>query len=181
MHTSIDRIQFLRGDLQSRRRGIRPPWSIAEVDFLQQCDRCGECIKKCPSRIILSGSGGYPRIDFTRGRCTFCGDCVRACEPRALAFTDDPATPPWSLEVEFKQSCLSLSGVVCRSCGEACEERAIAFRLQTGGRSQPQPDHALCNGCGACVAVCPSQSISISPGIDDRTAPVHDREEIANL
>ncbi len=180
VQASIDRIQFLHGDPLSRHRDIRPPWSIDETAFLDQCDRCGECIKACPARIIASGSGGYPRIDFTRGHCTFCGDCVKACEPHALAFSEDPATPPWRLGIDVKATCLSLNGVVCRSCGDICDEQAIRFRLQTGGRSQPQPDPLACTGCGACVAACPNHSIAIWPVIDTRAAASPEREEIAH-
>ncbi|MEW8029742.1 MAG: ferredoxin-type protein NapF [Candidatus Thiodiazotropha sp.] len=180
MDISIDRVQFLRGDINSRRRGILPPWSIGDSDFLELCNRCDECIKACPSRIIVNGSGGFPAIDFTRGHCTFCGDCVKACQPKALNFPDDFTTPPWSLEIEIEQSCLSLNAVVCRSCGDICEERAIRFQLQTGGRSQPQPDPATCTGCGACVAVCPSKSITITPIPNDHAVSTKVREEMLN-
>ncbi|MES9895160.1 MAG: ferredoxin-type protein NapF [Candidatus Thiodiazotropha endolucinida] len=177
---SIDRVQFLRGDVNSRRRGIHPPWSIGESSFLELCNRCDECIKACPPGIIINGSGGFPVIDFTRGHCTFCGDCVKACQPKALEFPEDLSTPPWSLEIEIEQSCLSLNGVVCRSCGDICEERAIRFQLQTGGRSQPQPDPATCTGCGACVAVCPSKSITITPISNDHAVSTQVREEMLN-
>ncbi|PVV10173.1 MAG: ferredoxin-type protein NapF [gamma proteobacterium symbiont of Ctena orbiculata] len=181
VQASIDRYQLLRGDLSGRRREIRPPWSIGgEERFIELCNRCGECIRVCPTRIIKNGSGGYPAIDFNRDHCTFCGDCVKRCEPKALAFAEDPATPPWSLGVEIDASCLSLNGVVCRSCGDICEERAIRFQLQTGGRSQPQLDLSLCSGCGACVAVCPTHSITILPTVNDSAASSQNREEIAN-
>ncbi len=177
---SIDRVQFLRGDINSRRRGIHPPWSMDDARFSELCNRCGECLKACPTHIIVSGSGGYPVIDFSRGQCTFCGDCVKACEPRALSFPDDPTTPPWSLDIEIDSSCLSRNAVVCRSCGDQCEERAIRFQLQTGGYSQPQPDPTACTGCGACIAVCPSHSITITPTSNDHAASTQAREEIVN-
>ncbi|MES9991210.1 MAG: ferredoxin-type protein NapF [Candidatus Thiodiazotropha sp.] len=178
MQASIDRVQLLRGDLSGRRRDIRPPWAILEESFVNLCNRCGECSKVCPTQIIKSGSGGYPGIDFKRGHCTFCGDCVRSCEAKALAFAEDPTTLPWSLRIDIETSCLSLNGVVCRSCGDICDQRAIRFQLQMGGRSQAEIDPSLCSGCGACVAVCPNHSISVSHTVNDCAASSQPREEI---
>ncbi|MEW8506136.1 MAG: ferredoxin-type protein NapF [Candidatus Thiodiazotropha sp.] len=180
MQASIARTQLLHGDLSGRRREIRPPWAIEEISFVEQCNRCGDCIEACRAKIIRKGSGGYPAIDFNRGQCTFCGDCVKRCEPQALAFPGDPALPPWSLGIEIEPSCLSLNGVVCRSCGDICEERAIRFQLQTGGRSKPLPDLSLCSGCGACVAVCPSHSITVLPTDEDHAVSSQQSEEIVN-
>jgi ferredoxin-type protein NapF len=53
--------------------------------------------------------------------------------------------------------------VVCRSCGEVCESAAIGFRLATGGRALALIDSQRCNGCGACLAVCPVRSITLTP------------------
>lgn len=180
MDISIHRVQFLHGDISSRRRDVHPPWSVGDTDFLALCNRCGECVKACPSRIIGQGSGDYPAVDFTRGRCTFCGDCVRACQSGVLSFPLDKSTPPWTLEIEIKPSCLALNTVVCRSCGDVCDERAIRFEIQTGGRSQPRPDPAACTGCGACVEVCPSHSITITPTSNDHAALTQAREEMLN-
>jgi len=159
----INRAQFLRGDLRGERLAVRPPWARPEADFIELCTRCDACTAACPQQIVRPGSGGYPRVDFSRGPCTFCGDCVRACGTGALAFDADDAIPPWSLEVEIDSGCLARNGVVCRSCGERCGEQAIRFRLQTGGRAAPQVDAALCSGCGECVSVCPSGSIRLRP------------------
>jgi ferredoxin-type protein NapF len=118
---------------------------------------------RCEQGIIRCGEAGYPRIDFNLGPCTFCGDCVRACQDGALAFADDPAQSPWSLQVEIQADCLAGKGVVCRSCGERCGENAIRFRLQTRGRASPVLDADACNGCGDCVSACPIGAIRIRP------------------
>ncbi|GAK87860.1 ferredoxin-type protein NapF [Vibrio ponticus] len=39
---------------------------------------------------------------------------------------------------------------------------AIQFRLEVGRVAQPNLDTTLCNGCGACVAICPTSSINVS-------------------
>ena len=163
MSDPINRAQFLRGDLRGERLAIRPPWAKPETFFIDLCSRCDDCIRRCPQGIVRRGAGGYPRIDFTLGPCTFCGDCVRSCRHDALAFSDDPSQPAWSLKVEIKTDCLARNGVVCRSCGERCAEQAIRFRLQTGGRALPEVDDTACSGCGECVSVCPNGSVQLRP------------------
>lgn len=170
MQTSIDRFQFLRGDLRGNRRGIRPPWSQPESQFIDLCERCGECLDACPKEIIENGPGGYPVVNFADGFCIFCGDCVKACNHKALRFPADPTIPPWMLEVAIDSSCLSLNGVVCRSCGDICEEAAIRFRLRTGGRSEPYLDPSACTGCGECVSACPNNAVTITPTHQDHAA-----------
>ena len=60
---ALPRRQFLRGgflsSLQSQRvkqQGfaiIRPPWAIDEVDFINACNRCGDCIRQCETQVSL--------------------------------------------------------------------------------------------------------------------------------
>jgi ferredoxin-type protein NapF len=160
---TINRTQFLRGDLSGGRQVIRPPWSKGEALFTDLCQRCDDCIKACPEQILKRGLGGYPRIDFSLGRCSFCRACVEACRHPVFETTSTHEKPAWELEVSITQACLSLQGVVCRSCGDACDNAAIRFQLQTGGRAQPQVVEQHCNGCGECFAVCPKRAITILP------------------
>jgi len=163
MVEAINRNQLLRGDLSGEAAPIRPPWSGPEGLFIEQCERCDDCIKFCEQNIIRRGSGGFPLIDFSKGHCTFCGDCVKACQHAALTFPENLEERPWALSIEIKDNCLSMNGIVCRICGERCEESAVRFQLQTGGRALPLPDPELCSGCGECSHVCPSFSIKIRP------------------
>lgn len=132
------------------------PWAVD--DFVDLCRRCDDCIKACEEAILVAGDGGFPTVDFARGGCTFCGACVRACEHGALAMRDGPA---WSLKVAIADNCLSAQGITCRACGDVCEPRAIRFQLQPGGRAIPGVDASLCNGCGSCIAICPTHVIQI--------------------
>ncbi|HEY5802713.1 MAG TPA: ferredoxin-type protein NapF [Lysobacter sp.] len=139
---------------------LRPPWALTESDFVEACTGCGACIERCPERVLVRGAAGYAVFDPRLGECTFCGDCADACAPRAL----DPAAveAPWHTLAVAGDSCLTRHGVVCSSCRDACPERAIAFPLST---SVPMPliDAARCNGCGACVSVCPVAAIDLRP------------------
>ena len=170
MKRPIDRVQFLRGDLRGSRQGIRPPWAKTEAEFTENCERCDDCIKACPERILKRGSGGFPVVDFSLGACTFCGDCKKACTHQAFESHEPMEETAWQLEVTISEQCLSLKGVVCRSCGDACESSAIRFKLKTGGRSEPLIDNDSCNGCGECFAICPNRSISILPSQRDYAA-----------
>ncbi|RDH86421.1 MAG: ferredoxin-type protein NapF [endosymbiont of Escarpia spicata] len=167
---SVNRTQFLRGDLRGTQSSIRPPWSKAEAEFVEKCERCDDCISECPQHIIQRGPGGFPRIDFSQGGCTFCGDCVKACTYKVLAFFNDLNQPPWPLKAVIADNCLSMQGVVCRSCGEVCDESAIRFKLEVGGKARPLLNSEDCTGCGECFAVCPSQSVTLKPQQQDQAA-----------
>jgi ferredoxin-type protein NapF len=147
---------FLRGRVREDVIDHHMPWAVAE--FVSACRRCDECIKVCEESVLVRGDGGYPTVDFDRGACTFCGACVQACQYDAL----DPETvQPWRLKASIGDGCLSAQGITCRSCGDACESRAIRFRLEVGGRAIPSLDTSLCNGCGSCIATCPTHVIQI--------------------
>ena len=160
MHHSINRRQFLRGDLAAKRTPIRPPWALAEAAFSAACTRCMACLSTCPERLIKNGSGGYPELDFSAGGCSFCGACVVACESGALHRTTESLCP-WILRAVLDSGCLTLQGVVCRSCSEHCEAGAIRFQLQHGAVAAPGINAQQCTGCGACIAVCPTHALTL--------------------
>ncbi|MFC3550871.1 ferredoxin-type protein NapF [Lysobacter cavernae] len=136
----------------------RPPWALAEVEFLDACTGCRACIERCPEQVLVRGAGGYPEFDPKRGECTFCGECADACTARAL----DRAVgqPPWHWMASVGADCLARNGVVCVSCRDHCPEQAIGFRPVVGVAT-PQIDNARCTGCGACVGVCPTAAIEL--------------------
>lgn len=158
------RRDFLRGRRTSTPLPQRPPWAGAEADFTARCSRCGDCLSACPTGILRKGEGGFPVVDFSRGECTFCGDCVNACMPGALRRLDGQA--PWSLSARIGEACLAQRGVECRICGEACAVAAIRFRPRAGGVALPQLSHEACTGCGACLAPCPSQAITLAQALE---------------
>lgn len=150
---------FFRGRSRPKAE-IRPPWALPEVEFIDRCTRCDDCLKTCPEAILVAGDGGYPTVDFGRGECTFCGDCLAACTPRAL-FRDDPEQQAWPYKAIIGEDCLPKKGVECRVCGDFCDARAIRFLPRLGGNPLPEINSEKCNGCGACVVPCPVTTISI--------------------
>ncbi len=140
---------------------FRPPWALAEVEFVECCNGCGDCITACPDQLIIAGRGKLPQMDFSRGGCDFCADCVTACRQGALLHDAESTRIPWKIKASIQSGCLSLNAVICRSCGEVCDERAIIFKLEIGGVARPLLDPDLCTGCGACFAVCPIQAVTL--------------------
>ncbi|WP_314284230.1 ferredoxin-type protein NapF [Haemophilus sputorum] len=164
---SLSRRGFLRGQflntLKSEQvtlqghQAIRPPWANL-ANFLEKCTACGRCVEVCETKIIKQGVGGYPEIDFTRGECTFCTECVKVCPEDVFLSLDEPA---WLHKIEILDQCLLKQRIECRSCGDYCPERAIRFRPTLGGIATLQMDLTACNGCGACLNICPTKAIRI--------------------
>ncbi len=155
------RRSFLRGRPHRNTVPLRPPWSVPELLFTKLCTRCGDCIQHCETGVLQKGDGGFPETFFDSGGCNFCKKCVQACKPGALRLINGAA--PWLLKAFIGSSCLVQQKVVCRTCGERCETGALRFRLEKGGVATPQLDLDLCNGCGMCVADCPTRAITVSP------------------
>lgn len=159
MTTPDSRRNFLRGRFSPRQGPLRPPWALAESDFLTACTRCGDCVTACPTQVIITRDAGYPTVNFTDGECTFCGGCAAACKTGALLLTEGQA--PWSACALIADHCLARQRVECRICGDQCEAGAIRFQLQAGGIATPQLDQERCTGCGACVGPCPVRAIVV--------------------
>lgn len=156
---STSRRGFLFGRMRADRNSLRPPWAIEAGAFEDACTRCGDCVRACPSAIVVAGDGGYPKVDFTHGECTFCGDCVKACGPRALRREGEEH--PWMLAIAITDRCIARQGIECRVCGEACGESVIRIRPRVGGAALPVAETDRCTGCGACVGSCPAGAIEI--------------------
>ena len=145
----------LLGGRFSRADTILPPG--ASRDALHHCTGCNLCTERCPTSIIHLVDG-LPSVDLHVGECTFCGECREACP--------EPVFPPdaelrFDHRAEVKENCLALNRIACQSCGEACPVEAIRFAPRIGTAFIPLIDSAACNGCGACLQVCPVGAITM--------------------
>ncbi len=159
MEVSVARRGFLKGRIRPAGNVLLPPWSAGDDRFHVLCDRCGDCIRACPTTVLKTGDGGYPEVDFQRAECSFCADCVTACGTGALQRSEEGA--PWGLRARIGDACLAVRGIECRVCGECCPEVAIRFRPRLGGAPLPELDGERCNGCGACFGPCPVRAIAM--------------------
>jgi len=160
---TINRHQLLRGRFDGSNT-LRPPWSVDELSFTENCSRCYQCAEVCHAKIIVKGSGGFPEISFNRQGCDFCEACVRTC-PEGVLYIDQANNDiAWNQIAVISDQCFSSRGIICRSCGEICESKAIKFKPGISGVTQVILNTDSCNGCGECVHVCPADAIKISKG-----------------
>lgn len=153
---NLSRRNLLRGRPGPATVPLRPPGAIPGNEFTNKCTGCGKCIVVCPQNIVISGSGGYPEVDFRRGECTFCELCIDHCPEDALLHS---VQPPWQLQLIVSDGCLAKRQVVCQTCGDACETQAISFTLRAGSVATPRIEQHDCTGCGACIAACPENAL----------------------
>lgn len=165
MGVDVSRRALLRGHF-ARAPSRRPPWSCDDPIFTAHCTQCGDCLHACETGIIVRDEAGFPRVDFRHGECTFCQACVAVCD--APVFHDPEANLPWTQVAHIGPACLGPQGIHCRSCGESCEAGAIHFAFNAQRVPEPEIDTQACTGCGACVAVCPTQAITVGPAAPSR-------------
>lgn len=161
----LSRRKLITGQWRRPASALRPPWSIDEAAFIQSCTRCQACIAACETGVLIAGGGDFPEIDFQRAECSFCQRCVSACEAPVF---HSPDTPPWQQLAGFAAHCLAHQGVECRSCQDSCETNAIRFKPRLGGVAQPELIASACSGCGACVANCPVQAVTVTRSVDEQ-------------
>ncbi|MGF1696475.1 ferredoxin-type protein NapF [Vibrio kyushuensis] len=140
-------------------KSVRLPWLKSPDEFVYDCTRCGKCIESCENKIIVKGEGGFPTIDFSIDECTFCYKCADSC-PESLFKSQHDS--PWYAEITIEDQCLAYKNIECRSCSDVCDAMVIKFKPEIGKVAQPNLDLDECNGCGACVSVCPTSSIKVS-------------------
>jgi ferredoxin-type protein NapG len=154
---------------------IRPPYALAELEFLLSCTRCDACIEACPHTVIFplqarlgTKVAATPALDLLNKGCHLCADwpCVNACEQGALAFpvqeqqedeeekaTEANAKPiplPNLASVSINtETCFPYSGPECGACNRCPVEGALVWDQQ-----RPSINEEKCVGCGLCREYC---------------------------
>ncbi|MDO9265350.1 MAG: 4Fe-4S binding protein [Desulfosalsimonadaceae bacterium] len=157
---------------------IRPPGSLPEPEFLDRCQRCGLCMKVCPTNVIqpalsAAGMAGFwtPTLVMTLGYCEYtCTLCTSVCPTGAIAQLSmrEKIETPIRIGSAFidRGRCLPWNGnAPCIVCEEHCptSPKAIYFKKdiitrqdgQTLPVQLPFVDLARCVGCGICENKCP--------------------------
>jgi polyferredoxin len=167
-----------RLDKISDPRLIRPPGALPEKKFLELCQRCGLCMKVCPTNVINptlaeAGMAGFwtPRLIMNQGYCEFtCTLCGSVCPTGAIAdiTLKDKISQPVKIGSAYidRGRCLPWSGnVPCIVCQEVCPTSPKAIYLKedvvtapAGKTLQAQLPYVNlqnCIGCGICENKCP--------------------------
>ena len=164
-------LRFFPAAVRTTLSYIRPPGS-SEVSLYNQCVRCGECIKVCPTGVIQPSPTGSqaklwtPVLKTRLSYCDYsCNSCGIICPTGAIT----------NLTLEEKRK--AVIGVAridqtkcitwaedrdCIVCEEMCPVPEKAIRLGGGGQGRgsgggrhPQVIEELCIGCGICEHQCP--------------------------
>jgi polyferredoxin/formate hydrogenlyase subunit 6/NADH:ubiquinone oxidoreductase subunit I len=164
---------------------IRPPGAVEELEFLERCVKCDQCIRVCPTNVIQpdwfdSGLEGLwsPILNFRMGYCQLhCTACGYVCPTGAiqrisveqkLGLGDFAEQGPIRLGTAHIDPgrCLPHSkNVACVVCEEVCPTSPKAIygervtkTLRDGGEIEltlPRVDIDRCIGCGICECECP--------------------------
>lgn len=171
-----------RVDKISDSRLIRPPGSLPEKTFLELCQRCGLCMKVCPTNVINptlaeAGVAGFwtPHLIMTQGYCEYtCTLCGSVCPTGAILdiAVKEKIIQPVKIGSAYidRGRCLPWSGnAPCIVCQEVCPTSPKAIYLKkdvvtapAGKTLQVQLPHVdlqNCIGCGICENKCPVRGL----------------------
>ncbi len=147
--------------VERARQWIRPPYALAELEFLLKCTRCADCITACPHQVIFplpvrhgADVFGTPALDLLNKACHLCDGypCVTVCAASALQRpTTEPVPLPKMAAVSIDETrCLPYQGPECGACASACP---VAGALRWSS-DKPHIDATHCVGCALCREAC---------------------------
>lgn len=173
-------VEKIDTQVRARRRWIRPPFALDELEFLLACTRCNDCIDACSYQVIfpLAVTNGTqvahtPALDLINKGCHLCADwpCVQACSTGALQQTqagvEEAADKNVALTAQLDvplahvwidvQACLPYQGPECGACINSCPiPEALCWDT-----TRPYINEQNCVGCGLCREACITQPKSI--------------------
>lgn len=153
---------------------LRMPGAQDEARFLAVCERCGACMRACPTRCIrpMGLEGGLQKLNTPqfipmKGECIFdsCGQaCEKACPTKAIQQVA-PENVKVGTAVINQKTCKGYKGERCLICVERCRFTAV-----TAVGLRPVVDAKKCKGCGSCEITCPTSPTSITVQVTGESA-----------
>ncbi|MBU0640335.1 MAG: 4Fe-4S dicluster domain-containing protein [Planctomycetes bacterium] len=164
---------------------IRPPGTMEELEFLERCVKCGQCVRVCPTNVLQPDwfEGGVeglwsPVLNFRLGYCQYhCTVCGQVCPTGAIRritlaeklgrgpFAESGPLSIGTAHIDVGRCLPHSHDTPCVVCEEVCptSPKAISaecvVRRMPDGREvelrRPRVDIALCIGCGMCEHQCP--------------------------
>ena len=122
------------------------------------CLGCGDCAAVCPAHAICM-QDGIAHVDSRA--CMGCGACVSVCPKHLVTLVPRAAkTVVMCSNTEkgavVRKNCRNAC-IGCKKCELNCPEKAI-----TVTNNLAAIDYDKCNGCGACVELCPMHCLKMA-------------------
>ena len=170
-----------------------PPGALKKGLFSLKCSRCGNCVRKCPTGILLFPNidtktpslplvPQTPIVDFTKGKGYCASDCVQCGQVcptgaiRKINTHEKSKYPIARLQIDL-QHCMLYYDQECSICRRECPYEAIDIVWsEEEYLSLPVVDSVRCVGCGRCVLSCPGEPIW-----QETTAPPTNRPKALSL
>ncbi|KPK37222.1 MAG: hypothetical protein AMJ65_15095 [Phycisphaerae bacterium SG8_4] len=164
---------LIPADVLARKRHLRPPGTVDETALKGGCIRCGNCTRSCPSGIIEPSVdsrdvAGFlvPRLKFSRTDYCLedCNRCGHACPTgviRPLPLRDKNRHVIGIARIDLSE-CLLTMDAECGVCVPRCPHGAIVEQFSRQSYTTTLKVIAeKCNGCGACVGICPTKVVTV--------------------
>lgn len=185
--------------VETREPVLRPPGSVPERQFLEQCIRCDACLKVCPSNVLqpLGFEQGFnglwtPVVTPDWAGCApSCNACGQACPTGAIRdlVLDEKRHARIGLAIVNGSTCLPWAGAeACQLCVDECNAagyEAIEFRqagvevdedgfpIEGTGLLAPAVDATKCVGCGLCQTRCVAINVKERGVLEESAITVH--------
>ena len=153
-HSDASPAPKVQAPIPERTDWLRPPGAVEELEFLQRCTKCGDCLDACPPSAIQHHNQDQTPIIFAEDSpCLLCQDfpCISVCETEALLPVQNQKDVNMGLAVVSHRECTATNG--CNACVSKCPTEALSMNFSN---FQISVDQLRCVGCGICQQVCKS-------------------------